>query len=252
MVPVPGDTFTMGSPNPIHSVPGRVVDVAPFCIDRTEVTVAQYQECVRGLGCSPPPVTAFDNDTVRMGPSSGTKHDDEFCNAGRHGRANHPLTCVDAEMADDYCTWKGGRLPTEEEWEFAARGSDGRFWPWGDAPDAGEHLGNTCGRECGEHIKKYGTEYPSTGVLPDTASVGSFPANASPFGVLDMIGSVEEWTSSKYCLTQGQPPAPLAGPCEREGRNVRGSGFPTMAQIWHHKKTRMPTLGFRCVKVSFW
>ncbi|MBI4706179.1 MAG: SUMF1/EgtB/PvdO family nonheme iron enzyme, partial [Deltaproteobacteria bacterium] len=110
MVSIPPGTFEMGSNDgggdekPVHSV-----TVAAFEMDPTEVTVAQYRKCVSDGGCSEP---------------SG-------CNWEESGRDDHPVNCVDWQQAGAYCAWAGKRLPWEEEWEYAARGTDGRIYPWG-------------------------------------------------------------------------------------------------------------------------
>jgi formylglycine-generating enzyme required for sulfatase activity len=164
MVRLPGGTFLMGSKDgrsdekPVHSV-----TVAAFEMDRTEVTVAAYQACVRAGRCSPA-------DT-----GGG-------CNAGVAAKGNHPINCVDFDQAEAFCRWAGKRLPTEEEWEYAAQGTDGRKYPWGNAePDA-----QLCWRLTS-----------GAGTCP----VGTYPAGNSPFGLSDMLGNVWEWTASNYSDT---------------------------------------------------
>ena len=100
-------------------------------MDLTEVTVAIYDACVRAGSC-----------TRAGGPDL-----DPFCNEGKPERANHPINCVDWNQAMTYCNYIGARLPTEPEWEYAARGSDGRKYPWGNTPP-NAHLLNACGDEC--------------------------------------------------------------------------------------------------------
>jgi len=156
MVRVPAGNFLYGDEN-------RRVHLPEFWIDRTEVTVTAYGECVRAGGCSEP-------DT------GGS------CNWGVSGRGDHPVNCVDWNEAKSYCEWAGNRLPTEEEWEKAARGTDGRKYPWGDeeatcALAVMDEDGNGCGRD-------------------RTWPVGSKPSGASPYDALDMAGNVWEWTSS--------------------------------------------------------
>jgi formylglycine-generating enzyme required for sulfatase activity len=141
---------------PVHRV-----TVAEFEIDRTEVTVKSYTACVKAGGCTP--------------TSSWGK-----CNAGAVGKENHPINCLDWFRAKAFCHWAGRRLPTEEEWEYAARGTDGRRFPWGDSKP-GPQL-------CWE--ARPGTE--------GTCPVGTYPKGNSPFGLLDMSGNVREWTSSYY------------------------------------------------------
>ncbi len=162
-VDIPRGSFWMGSPDghgEQDEHPAHWVTVGAFCMDRTEVTVGAYGQCVAADGCSAPaPV------------------DGESCNWEVAGRENHPINCVDWGMAATYCRWAGGRLPTEAEWEYAARGTDGRAYPWGnDAPG-----GQLCWRQ--SH---------------STCVVGSHPRGDSPFGLHDMAGNVWEWTSEWY------------------------------------------------------
>ena len=137
------------------------VQVAAFTIDRTEVTVAAYEACVSAGACS--------------ATDSG-----EFCNAGRPDRATHPVNCVDWHQASAYCAWAGKRLPTEQEWEYAARGDDARGFPWGNEEVGARACWNRWSSRLG------------------TCPVGSHPRGASPFGVLDMAGNVGEWTASEH------------------------------------------------------
>ena len=161
---VPGGTFKMGAEGfgpdelPIHSV-----TVATFELDETEVSVAAYKGCVDAGKCLP-------SDT------GGT------CNWGRSDRAKHPINCVDYEMSASFCAWAGKRLPTEEEWEYAARYTDGRTFPWGN-----EDPGST--RSCFSKKAEAGT-----------CEIGAYPAGDSELGFKDMSGNVWEYTSSIYCL----------------------------------------------------
>jgi len=145
--------------------PEQVRSTGAFAIDRTEVTVEAYRACVDAGACSAP----------------GTE---EGCNWASAGRERHPINCVDWFQAAAYCAYRGARLPTEWEWERAARGDDGRPNPWGDSPAScllamiDEGSGNGCG----------------AGDV--TAPVGSRPEGATPEGVVDLIGNVWEWTGS--------------------------------------------------------
>jgi formylglycine-generating enzyme required for sulfatase activity len=147
-------TFTMGSAKDAHKV-----FVPAFVLDRTEVTVAAYRACVDAKRCTPP--------------------DGPKCNYAAPGRDDHPVDCVTQAQSAAYCASKGMRLPTEEEWEYAARGAEGRAFPWkGD--------GATAARAC------YGQ---ATGTCP----VGSHPEGDTPEGVADLAGNVWEWTKSPFC-----------------------------------------------------
>jgi formylglycine-generating enzyme len=169
MVLIPRGTLTMGSndgePNekPVHPV-----QMKAFWMDATEVTVEAFAECVRAGACSGFPI-------------------DPLCNSGRQaGRLNHPVNCVTATEAEEYCRWAHKRLPTEVEWEYGARGGDARVYPWGDSSPAGQACWNGEGNNVGRGARK------------STCPVGSFPAGKSPFGLLDMAGNVMEWTSSGF------------------------------------------------------
>jgi serine/threonine-protein kinase len=140
--------------------PGRRLEQGAFRIDRTEVTVHEYGACVRDGACSRDSFTAS-----------------TACNWGKEGRDRHPINCVSWTQAQAYCAWAGRRLPTDAEWEKAARGTDGRVYPWGNGWDP----------------KRANAERLDDG-FPETSPVGSFPAGAAPCGALDMAGNVFEWT----------------------------------------------------------
>jgi formylglycine-generating enzyme required for sulfatase activity len=168
---VPAGQFSMGcAPDYFIGVcdpdvkPIHTVQVDAFYIDRTEVTNAQYRACVTAGACLPP-----------LANASSTRQD-YYTNPLYN---NYPVIHVNWYRANAYCQWIGRRLPTEAEWEKAARGTDLRWFPWGnDAP--------TCER------LNYG---PCGG---DTVAVGSHPAGASPYGALDMAGNVSEWVNDLY------------------------------------------------------
>ena len=172
MALIPGGTFQMGdgkqSDSPVHAV-----TVAAFAMDLTEVTVAAYAACVEKGAC-----TAASTTQVWDGKDQGAG----ACNGSRADRQNHPVNCVDAGQAAAYCRAAGKRLPTEEEWEYAARGgAEDRTYSWGnDAP--GSQLcwsGDTQRR--------------------GTCPVASYPPGA--FNLADMAGNVWEWTASDYDAT---------------------------------------------------
>ncbi|MBM4359042.1 MAG: SUMF1/EgtB/PvdO family nonheme iron enzyme [Deltaproteobacteria bacterium] len=174
-VPVPSTWYLMGSNDgqpdeqPVHEVA-----VAAFCLDRTEVTVAAYAACAAEGKCTP----AF---------AGG------FCNAGVAGRENHPINCVDWNQATAYCKAQGQRLPTEEEWEYAARGTDGRRYPWGNAAPSNQLCWDGEGNDQGK------------GNRQSTCAVGAYPSGRSPFGLDDLSGNVWEWTASGYSSSYSSP-----------------------------------------------
>ena len=158
-------------------MPQHKVDVAEFWIDETEVTNKMYAQCVAEGGCTPPSdTTSYTHDSYYGNPQFDA----------------YPVIYADWYQATAYCEWAGRRLPTEAEWEKAARGTDGRVYPWGDAFD-GTKL-NFCDKNC---PADWADKTADDGYA-DVAPVGSYPAGASPYGALDMAGNVWEWTKSKY------------------------------------------------------
>ena len=199
MVQIPAGTYWMGSDNgnadekPVHQV-----TLDGFCLDRTEVTVAAYTECTRLGKCSPAPTTA-DWPGIK---EEDKAIDSQFCNGTRADHQQHPINCVNWTMAVAYCRAMDKRLPTEEEWEYAAKGHDGRTYPWGNAAPSSNLL-NSLGPETvalGERLGHPGWNPMFSGFdgWESTSPGGSYPEGASPFGVLDLAGNVWEWTSSGY------------------------------------------------------
>ncbi|MBY0399183.1 formylglycine-generating enzyme family protein [Myxococcota bacterium] len=212
MVLIPAGDFYMGCNDLVDREcdederPGRKVSLGAYFIDRTEVTTASYGACVSGGGCSEP------------GTFRG-------CNWQATDRDRHPINCVDWTMATEFCRWSGKRLPTEQEWEKAARGSDGLRFPWGTDDDVVERA-NLLGAEDG---------------YVGTSPVGSFPAGDSPYGVFDLAGNVWEWTSD----------------ASARGRSIRGGGWnnvPRSARAsfrnWNISASREADYGFRCARSS--
>jgi formylglycine-generating enzyme required for sulfatase activity len=161
---VPAGPFTRGSTRGADDErPVKVSTLPAFRIDRTEVTRAMYGRCVEARRCKPM-AAALEAD------------------------ANLPVTNVTWGEARAFCAYAGGRLPTEDEWEKAARGGDGREYPWGKELD--------CARA---NWGSYENEGPCAGKNPGKpVDVGSYPQGASPFGILDMAGNVWEWVADKY------------------------------------------------------
>jgi formylglycine-generating enzyme required for sulfatase activity len=166
------------------------VTLKPYCMDKTEVTVAAYAKCADEKKC-----------VAALTPS-------DSCNGNKPDKQTHPVNCVSWEEADEYCTSRGGRLPSEEEWEFAARGSDERVYPWGSAPKPANQL---CWDGEGSDLGK--------GKRRSTCPVRSYPKGDTPLGLSDMAGNVREWTSSVYCTY------PKPKNCSDPRRVVRGASW---------------------------
>ncbi|HEY1959223.1 MAG TPA: SUMF1/EgtB/PvdO family nonheme iron enzyme [Polyangiaceae bacterium] len=259
---VSGGDFFMGTSegNDDAQKPAHPVRLTPYCIDREEVTVGRYFECSNEGKCLRANKT---NDTNP--PLSAAQHAayDSLCNANEPRRVRHPINCVDWDQAQRYCAEAGGRLPTEAEWELAARGHDGRTYPWGDEPP-GPTTGNACGSECLAWAKRnhVAADFPRAMYDADdgwatTAPVGSFPAGKSAFGLEDMLGNVSEWTSDYYApytkdvqTTVTDPAGPAAG----KERVIRGGAWNAIYPEWAKPTLRFPQspsnrshgVGFRC------
>jgi formylglycine-generating enzyme required for sulfatase activity/tRNA A-37 threonylcarbamoyl transferase component Bud32 len=261
MVRVPGGTFFMGSDDgPSMEHPAHPVFVPPFCIDEFEVTVAAYKHCSDVGRCKR---AASQNEWDGI---TEKDHDsfDPLCNAQKsRERENHPVNCVDWFMADRFCRSDGKRLPTEAEWEFAARGPDGRKYPWGDEEPRAELL-NACGPEClawgiENHVDEKALYRMDDG-YPNTAPVGSFPMGASPYGIKDMSGNVWEWVADWYAPypnTDAQERDPH-GPPTGDQRILRGGAWNGSYASWVRPTFRYKTdpnqrsygVGFRCAAAS--
>lgn len=249
MLRVPGGKFTMGadSGGEADEHPAHEVTVGSFWLDATEVTNAAYRRCVDAKVCRP--------------------HDPS--NAARNGLDDRdfrgpeqPVSGVSWDDAVTYCGWAGKRLPTEAEWERAARGDDARRYPWGEEPPD-----------------------PSRAVFgaPVTADVGARPAGAGPYGHLDLAGNVWEWVADPYdplayergSAAEGKPAGcpeilrslerlrragregftgsnPIPTECERVLRggafNYHRSGLRATNRVHHPGRFRLVMSGFRCAK----
>ncbi len=220
MVFIPGGTFRMGRDDgDEYERPAHEVTVAPFFLDRTEVTNAQYYQFIRATGHPAPP--HWTEGTYPL------------------GQEEWPVTQVSWSDADAYCRWAGKRLPTEEEWEFAARGTDGRLYPWGNRWEPNAANAATTSR---------GTVAP----------VGSFPQGESPFKALDMVGNVWEWTASVLRAYPGGhiPEETLPESELRKLKVIRGGCYLSSASQatatyrmgWPEQGADYAQTGFRCAK----
>ncbi|MEZ4383556.1 MAG: SUMF1/EgtB/PvdO family nonheme iron enzyme [Nannocystaceae bacterium] len=205
--------------------------VGDLCVALHEVSVAEYSRCVRDGACSQAPATvqwSDIDDAVRAERSA-------LCNGARRSRRRHPVNCVTWHQAESYCRAVGGRLPSEGEWEWAARGGDQhRSYAWGeDDPDPS--LVNACGRECSTPENLFDRRDGYRG----TAPTGAFRRGRGRWHLEDLAGNVWEWTQSG----------------DADGRVVRGGGFSTVddaelrvgGREAIELRARRADVGFRCV-----
>ena len=223
MVLVPAGEFTMGSvggdpdEQPVHKV-----YVGAFFMDKHQLTVGSYARFLDATHHDSPPEW-----TVMNKPANQTR----------------PVANVDWAEADAYCKWAGKRLPTEAEWEKAARGTDGRTYPWGNEPPTRFHA--NAGKEVwGNHSA--------------LAPVGTLEGGKSPYGVYDMAGNVWEWVSDWYDQEYYQlsPPQNPSGPRKGSHKVVRGGSWGSGGILdlrSADRETHLPSFrgfgtGFRCAK----
>ncbi len=223
MIRIPAGPFVMGSDDRLADEgPAHTVTLPEFWIDRYEVTNLQYKAFIDATGHRSP--RHFRNRTYP------------------DGKVDHPVTFVSWFDARDYCRWAGKRLPTEQEWEKAARGPDARVYPWGN--EFSIERANTPVR------------WARLGRQGDTTPVGAFPTGASPYGLEDMSGNVWEWTSSWYLPHPGNEQ-----PSENYGEIYKvlkggswwdcsyykcGISAPTFNRSFFNPRVRNSSFGFRC------
>jgi formylglycine-generating enzyme required for sulfatase activity len=182
MVLIPAGEFIMGTDTGYPDErPAHAVYLDAYYIDLTETTNAQFRECVEAGACDPPD---YEDCCASPGTDWYSMRPDYFTNPEYD---DYPVTWLSWNHAQQYCTWRGARLPTEAEWEKAARGTDERIFPWGNEEPA-PNLANFIWWE-GDFEGR-----PPFGTTP----VGSYPDGASPYGVLDMAGNLYEWVADLY------------------------------------------------------
>jgi formylglycine-generating enzyme required for sulfatase activity len=181
MVAVPAGPFLFG-PQPLE----QIVDVAAFCIDRTEVDAAAFIDCAAASGC-----LSYD------GWELCAQVDDLTPNQCRTDRLDHPANWIDWFRAESYCAWANKRLPTAAEWEKAARGPAGMTYPWGDAID------------CSDAHHDRGEFFPDclgfSGLPDTTVPVEAYGDVASPYGAINLVGNVKEWVEFRADTSQPPP-----------------------------------------------
>lgn len=236
MIPIPAGDFMMGSDTgPADERPAHGVFLSSFAIDRLPITNAQVANFLKVMG----PTNAAGETLFDVDDPDARIHRQGDRWMADPGFENHPAVEVSWVGARDFCAWAGKRLPTEAEWEKAARGTDGRRYPWGnDPPDA--------------------TRARFAAGWNATAPVGSFPGGASPYGVLDLSGNVWEWMSSAY------RPYPYRADDGRENlaagpvRSTRGGGHDATVdditttqrgrQLSRSPRSGHHNIGFRCTR----
>lgn len=200
--------------------PAHTVDLPDFYIDVYEVTNAGYKACETAGACQPPRI------------NNSATHPDYYGNVEYN---NYPVINVNWENARSYCEWRGARLPTESEWEKAARGTDGRTYAWGEGLDT--TLTNYFDSKIG-----------------DPMAVGSYETGKSPYGLYDMTGNVWEWTADWFEPYPGGDPA---GSTEygQKGRVLRGGGWLDPGNSLHatfrgglNPEHSFGNIGFRCAR----
>lgn len=242
MVRVPAGSFVMGSDHDGKGErpPHRVTLTRAFYMDRTEVRADAYGACVESGACT--------SNTVHAGPLVETAFG---CNTSKE-RPKHPANCVDRIQAEKYCASVRKRLPTEAEWEYTARGSDGREYPWGEKPPtscATAVLPGMTG-ECGDR--------------KGTWEAGTTIDGKSPFGALDMAGNVWEWVADDWApYPTGDAGGDDAGPVLDPHVSVQPNGKGILrGGSWDYSVTsakttyRLPfaatsgnvSIGFRCAR----
>jgi eukaryotic-like serine/threonine-protein kinase len=220
MINVPGDTFMMGCNDGVDNLcnmdeaPYHSVTLSGYRIDQYEVSRGDYNDCIVASSCTTP---ACDFDPMAL--------------------ADNPVTCVTWDDAHDYCAWAGKRLPTEAEWEYAARGTTGFRYPWGNVwnDDCSIVNGNLC--------------------QLDTSPVTDFPQGVSPVGAFNMAGNVAEWVNDWYQQTYyaSSPTNDPQGPATGGVRGIRGGSWDSSVVEFRtsYRGANTPSFadnetGFRC------
>jgi len=246
-VTIPGGSFKMGCDKesegscPEDAVPAHDVEISSYEMDKFEVPVELFEKCIAENVC-----TNSNPDE----PHYRTSSDSPSCNIGNPDRKNHPANCVTWYGAKAYCEWLGKRLPTEAEWEYAAKSGKTQLYPWGDSPEA----------SCDNTVMKSSANGCGTNT---TSPIGSKPAGISAHGVFDLSGNIAEytndWYEKKFYSTDEAKQKDTQGPAEPEKEDnkykvIRGGSY-----IYGENRTRASfrssakldntaiDFGFRCV-----
>ncbi len=221
---IPKGFFGMGDNKNDDEMPPHSVYLNPFYIDKYEVTNKEYKSFVDATGHEAPYLDA--EEAAAYNWKDGTYPEK---------KDNHPVVLVTAQDAKQYCEFVGKRLPTEEEWEKAARGTGNRIWPWGNVWEEGK---KTNAVESG---------------IGGTVIIGTFPDDLSPYDVIDIGGNVSEWTSSPYLPYENNHKKNKN--YSKKNNVVRGGSFKTgknesrtSARQFAPPNTKSISIGFRCIK----
>ena len=221
---IPAGEFIMGSSKydrdlETNEVPQHTVNLDAFWISQTQVTNAMYAQCVAEGACK---------------YSAGHEINPRYLDAAY---ANHPIVYVTWQAAMNYCTWSGGRLPTEAEWEKAARGTEGQKYTWGNSSPTSDQVN-------------------ANNIVGDTTPAGQYPQGASVYGALDMGGNVREWVwdwYDSYYYQYSELDNPM-GPASGEKKVLKGACYSDILRFTRpaNRLAHDPTSpginrGFRCV-----
>jgi iron(II)-dependent oxidoreductase len=236
MVQISAGAFLMGSDNGLQDErPQHRVELGVYWIDRTPVTNTQFAQFLNAVGPQGPQGEKYydvDDNDARAHMRDGQWSADR-------GSENHPVVEASWYGALAYCRWAGKRLPTEAEWEKAARGTDGRKYPWGNEPPDRSRA-------------HFGAGWN------DLRPVDAFPKGASPYGVLDMAGNGWEWVSSAYLSYPYDPKDGREDLTREQVRGTRGGGHDSRPeelttthrgrQVSRNPRGGHHNIGFRCAR----
>ena len=244
MIYVPAGDFPMGSgsSSPKKEQPQHIVFLDAFWIDQTEITNIKFEIFINE--------TAYKTDSEKRGESwvySGGKWLEQTgaywsqpngSGSNLRGKSEHPAVHISWNDAYAYCAWRGGRLPTEAEWEKAARGTTASSYPWGNASPSPQYLNYNLS-------------------IRDTVAVGSYPQGASPYNIYDLSGNVWEWVSDWYGENyyQVSPSSNPQGPSSGNKRVFRGGSWDDISsavtatvRVGYNPSVTSSSIGFRCAK----
>ena len=251
LVYVPEGIFLMGRPS-VHDQELNQVYLDAYWIYQTPVTYAQFQAFFDATGhITTAEVVGFSEYYCHLNLCFDV---DTYWAYGVTGIEHHPVVHVSWDDAAAYCAWAGAGLPTEAQWEKAARGTDGRTYPWGDQPVTDQHA-NYCDQNCSHIFDPDYADMDADDGFTYTSPVGHYPAGVSPYGALDMAGNVWEWVADYYDFNYDRNPPDHnpAGPETGNNHPLRGGSWASQTYNLqtHRRISRKPDFtssqtGFRC------